>query len=71
MMLLVLLNGTINLWSPSLDFGRQASDLSQKVELDWCAGTKQLWEVNGPNPCEVLATGFERLSGGFSWGWRS
>ncbi|CAL1171848.1 unnamed protein product [Cladocopium goreaui] len=41
----------------------EASDLSQKVELDWCAGTKQLWEVNGPNPCKVLATGFERLSG--------
>eukprot|EP00435_Cladocopium_sp_Y103_P066149 s109_g28.t1 len=41
----------------------EASDLSEKVELDWCVGTKQLWEVNGPNPCEVLATGFERLSG--------
>ena len=50
--------------SPSVDCSSdQASDLSQKVELDWCAGTKQLWEVNGPNPCEVLATGFERLSG--------
>ena len=47
----------------------KASDLSKSTALEWCAGTQQLWEVDGPNPCEVLATGFDRLSGGHNL-WR-
>ena len=41
----------------------QASELSKKEDLEWCAGTDQLWELDGANPCKVLVSGFEQLSG--------
>ena len=41
----------------------QASDLSKKEDLEWCAGTDQLWALEGANPCKVLVSGFEQLSG--------
>ena len=41
----------------------KASELSKKEALDWCAGTQQLWTVDGPNPCSILVRGFEELIG--------
>eukprot|EP00434_Breviolum_minutum_P013995 symbB.v1.2.012343.t1/scaffold826.1/size159518/10 len=44
----------------------EASELSKKEDLEWCAGTDQLWELDGANPCKVLVSGFEQLSGWLS-----
>ena len=41
----------------------QASELSKKDDPEWCAGTDQLWALEGANPCKVLLSGFEQPSG--------